>query len=282
MPAGIGSPGPVPFTTHGVVFGERTAVKRFRHWAHGEPRREWRALTLLARYAPGLAAEPVRANLDGDPPEIVMSRVPGDPLGTRPATDTQTDAIAAALRRLHHALPAPVLDTAGQAGYGDGLRHVSDRMRELTAACRAELLDPLPRQAYDAALAWLDSGGPQACDLTVLHPVFAHADSNLANRLWDGSEVRLVDFEISGRDGRAQELADFVEHITVWAHAGINAETFLGRFDLTPAERRQVRALRRLHAAHWVMILLPGGSANHRNPPGTLERQASRTLELLG
>jgi len=29
------------------------------------------------------------------------------------------------------------------------------------------------------------------------------------------------------------------------------------------------------------MILLPGGSANHRNPPDILERQASRTLELL-
>ncbi len=94
--------------------------------------------------------------------------------------------------------------------------------------------------------------------------------------------MRLVDFEDSGRDGRAQELADFVEHITVWAHAGIDAGEFLDRFDLTPAERRQIPDLRRLHAAHWVMILLPGGSAHDRNPPGTFERQASRLLGLLG
>lgn len=30
------------------------------------------------------------------------------------------------------------------------------------------------------------------------------------------------------------------------------------------------------------MRLLPSGSAYHRNPPGTLERQASRLLGLLG
>jgi hypothetical protein len=98
---------------------------------------------------------------------------------------------------------------------------------------------------------------------------------------WACSRLRLVDFEDSGRGGRTQELADFVEHITVWAHAGIEAGAFLDRFDLTPAERRQISGLRRLHAAHWLMILLPSGGAHHRNPPGTLQRQATRTLELL-
>jgi Ser/Thr protein kinase RdoA (MazF antagonist) len=156
-------------------------------------------------------------------------------------------------------------------------------MRELAAACAVESLDPLPRQACDAALAWLDRGGAETSGAAaVLHSVFAHGDGNLANRLWDGSEVRLVDFENSGRGGRAQELADFVEHITVWCHAGIGAGAFLDRFDLSLAERRQIVELRRMHAAHWVMILLPGGSSYDRNPPGTLERQASRLLELLG
>jgi hypothetical protein len=73
-----------------------------------------------------------------------------------------------------------------------------------------------------------------------------------------------------------------VEHITVWAHAGIEADAFLDRFDLIPAERRQISGLRRMHAAHWIMILLPGGIAHHHNPSGTLERQASRMPELLG
>jgi len=39
----------------------------------------------------------------------------------------------------------------------------------------------------------------------------------------------------------AGELADFVEHLSVWAGAGIDAEAFLGRFDLSAGERRRVR-----------------------------------------
>lgn len=58
--------------THGVIIRGATAVKRFRHWTREEPRREWQALVLLARYAPGLAPEPVRADLMADPPEIIM------------------------------------------------------------------------------------------------------------------------------------------------------------------------------------------------------------------
>lgn len=282
MPAGIGASGAVPYVTHGVVFEVGTAVKRFRHWSHDEPRREWQALNWLAQYAPGLAPEPIRADLTGDPPEVVMSRLSGEPLGTGPAPDAQIGAIAAALDLLHHAIPARVLNAAGETGYGGGPQSVSDRTRELAAGCRAESLDPLPRQAYERVLAWLDRGEAGKLALPTLHPVYAHGDSNLANRLWDGNQVRLVDFEVSGRGGRAQELADFVEHITVWAHAGIDAEAFLDFFDLILAERQQISRLRRLHAAHWLMILLPRGDAYHRNPPGTLERQARRTLELLG
>ena len=157
-----------------------------------------------------------------------------------------------------------------------------NRARDMAAACRAESLDPLPRQAYSSALAWLDSGWAERSAPPTLQPVFAQRDPNLANHLWDGREVRLVDFEKSGRGDRAGELADFVEHITVWAHADIDAEAFLDRFDLSPGERQQIRQLRRLIAAFWVMRLLPTGSAHHRNPPGTLERQASRLLNLLG
>lgn|ERR1022692_255021 len=170
MLGGIGSSGLVPFVTHGAVFEDGTVVKRLRHWGHDEPRREWQALNLLARFAPGLAPEPVRADLTADPPEVVMSRLPGEPLGTRPAPDVEVDAIAEALSRLHHAIPSPVLDGVDRVGYGGGPQSVSDRMRELAAACRSESLDPLPRQAYTSALAWLDSGGVETCDLATLHP----------------------------------------------------------------------------------------------------------------
>src|SRR6266567_5050702 len=69
MPADMGPSSPLGFVTHGVVFEEGVAVKRFRSWLHGderphgeEPSREWQALNLLAQYAPGLAPEPIRAD----------------------------------------------------------------------------------------------------------------------------------------------------------------------------------------------------------------------------
>jgi aminoglycoside phosphotransferase (APT) family kinase protein len=284
VPVASGPSGPRPFSTHGITVEGETAVKRFRsdaggeRWLDGdEPRREWRALKLLARYAPGLAPRPVRAELDADPPLIVMSRVPGEPLGTRPVTRAQEDAIAAALSRLHHAIPPSVLETVERAP--DSPQLLPARTRSMARACDAGVLDPLPRQAYRAALAWLDSGW--AAPATG-QPVFTQGDPNLANHLWDGRDVHLVDFERSGRGDRVTELADFVEHIVVWAHAGIDADAFLDRFDLNPGERQQLRQLRRLFAAFWVMRLLPGGRAYQRNPSGTFERQASRLLDLLG
>lgn len=248
-------------------------VKRFRsHVGDGarrlygdEPRREWRALNLLARHAPGLAPKPVRADLQADPPLIVMSRVPGEPLGTSPVSEAQQDAIATALSRLHRAIPPSVLATVEPAPGSAQL--LPGRIRDMAGACDAELLDALPRQAYRAALAWLDSGQAECATSVTGPPVLAQGDPNLANHLWDGNRVHLVDFEASGRGDRATELADFVEHMTVWAHAGINAEAFLDRFGLGRDELRLITRLRPPFAAFWVMRLLPGGHAYHRNPP---------------
>lgn len=280
-------PGPLPFSTHGVTIEGGTAVKRFRSQVgdgerrlYGrEPHREWRALNLLAVYAPGLAPAPVWAELDADPALIAMSAVPGTPLGTRPVTEAQQDAIATALDRLHHAIPPSVLAMVERAPGSAQL--LPDRIRDMARTCDAGLLEPLPRRAYRAALGWLDSGQAKRVVSVSGKPVFAQGDPNLANHLWDGGGVRLVDFEASGRGDQATELADFVEHVTVWAHAGIDADAFLKRFDLGRGELRRIEELRLLFAAFWLMRLLPGGNAYHRNPPGTFERQATRLVELL-
>jgi hypothetical protein len=286
QPAGPSSPR--PFSTHGVTVGGKTALKRYRslvvgdeRWLYGnEALREWRALGLLAVYAPGLAPKPIQADLYADQPLIVMSRVPGKPLGTGSASAVQQDAIASALDRLHHAIPPSVLAAVDPAP-GDR-QLLPERIRDMARAGNAALLDLRPRQAHLAALAWLDGAWGQDRFLSAGHPVFAQGDPNLANHLWDGHDVHLVDFEASGRGDQATELADFVEHPTVWAHAGIDAVAFLNHFDLNPGQRQQVTQLRRLFAAFWIMRLRPGGSAYQHNPPGTYERQADRLLDLLG
>ncbi len=94
----------------------RGVVKRFRSWGRGEPAREWNALRLLAEFAPGLAATPVRVDLTADPPVIEMSRLPGVPLGGAPLSAAQADALALALGRLWNAVPRGQADRAGRAG----------------------------------------------------------------------------------------------------------------------------------------------------------------------
>jgi hypothetical protein len=84
-------------------------VKRFRSWDRREPVREWTALVLLAEFAPGLAAVPVRADLAAEPPAIEMSRLPGVPLGGSPLTAAQADALVLALGRLWKAVPGTSL-----------------------------------------------------------------------------------------------------------------------------------------------------------------------------
>ena len=76
-----------------VDAGRGVVIKRFR-WDRREPAREWAALELLAEFAPGLAATPVRADLTADPPVLEMSWLPGIPLGDTPLSTAQADALA--------------------------------------------------------------------------------------------------------------------------------------------------------------------------------------------
>jgi Phosphotransferase enzyme family len=253
-------------------------VKRFRSWDRREPVREWTALVLLAEFAPGLAPAPVRADLAADPPVVEMSRLPGVQLGGSPLTAAQADALVLALGRLWNAVPGTRL-----AGLGDAGLNAARLARQVTGMLTAHhAVDQhgLVRRAWQAGADWFSSGALNRLDGG--DPVLGQGDSNLANFLWDGTEVRIVDFEDSGPSDRAFELADLVEHISAWSDAGLPADVLLGSFDLTAAEQCRVREYRRLCALFWLMLLLPGSPAHARNPPGTLERQAARLLLLLG
>jgi Ser/Thr protein kinase RdoA (MazF antagonist) len=266
------------FTTHLVDIGEDEVVKRFRSWDRGEHLREWQALTLLASYAPDLAPAPLSADLTSVPPQVRMSRVPGLPLDGLPpdgqaATPGHLDAVAAAISRLHAAVPRDVVA---------GLRlqpwlevGVVNQMRSIAAGRRAPGGDALARAAFDAGMRWLGrAAGPPPEPHSV---VFGQGDGNLANYLWDGERVRLVDFEDSGRSDRAYELAAFAEHLSVWHGAGIETGALLGRFELTRAERERVLFFRRAFTFYWLLKLL----SQRENRQDTLHRQAGRLLAVL-
>lgn len=279
-------------TTHDLDLGPEQVTKVFTLRHGDEAEREWVALTTLARHAPGLAPAPLEQHLDATAPSVVMSRVPGEPLGARPLTDDQLDALATALRRLHTCVPEGELARlpprrADQGSFVGELRSWADE--HLPHGPDAPdgdeddaLALPAPVVAALAAgRAWL--GGPEADELALgpVDLVFSHGDGNVANLLWDGEHCRVVDFEDAGVSDSAYELADLLEHVSVWPRGILRPEDLLARLDLSDTQVERVRAARRLFAVFWLLMLLPGNPGAARNPAGTLERQAGRLIDLL-
>lgn len=245
--------------THVVTIQGELVTKRYVSCPRNEHLREWSALQALARHAPDLAPTPV--SLDPSGPVLVMSRVPGRPLAGA-LTPAELDGLATALGRLW-ALPTDDLQMAGPPP-----------IPELLARVRADISSYCAGEAYEAAATWLS--GPEVDSLLLPDTaVIGHGDPNLSNYLWDGSRVRIVDFEDSGVSDLSFELANLVEHL---AGRGTDWDSFGDRF---PVDQRRLLTGRRLWAIFWLTLLRPGGPAESRNPPGTGQLQGERVLGLL-
>ncbi|MBB5075738.1 phosphotransferase family protein [Nonomuraea endophytica] len=250
-------------STHAIELGPGVVVKRYRSVEHGQPEREWRALGLLDRYAPGLAPAPVSADLDGEPPSVVMSRVAGSPVDEA-VQGVLADAVAEAVDRVQRSVPRAVLEKmparAGDPGAlleqvrgwfakgqeegtaADGLHQVgADGLRQGVAG------------ALHQAGAWAGQQGLAERLARPGTPVFGTGDGNLANYLWDGRRIRLVDFEYAGRSDRAFELAEVLEHISVWRDDSNGMGAVLERLELTAEETARLTECRRLLALFWLL-----------------------------
>jgi aminoglycoside phosphotransferase (APT) family kinase protein len=210
---------------------------------------------------PDLVPEPLDADLDADPPSVTMSVLPGGPLDGIVDIDQQ-ESLGGALRQLWS---VPTADLPAR-------RHHPAELHALMTTLMADL--DLPHSAGEAARAarsFLTRLRLGAAGSTVL----GHTDPNLANYLWDGHRIRIVDFEDAGRSDPEFELADLVEHLaarpTDWTR-------FLATFELDPDRLLDAR---RLFAIFWLHMLRPGGPAERRNPPTALDQQARRVLRLL-
>ena len=286
--------------THEVIVDpdREIVVKRFVAADRGEPAREWRALTLLAEHAPGLAPEPIRADLAADPAVIEMSLLPGQPLGGEPLTPVQESALVRAMGQLWQSVPVSrVIQVPGEPG---NEAQLVSAVTELAVQADDLVNDPVIRRAASAGLSWLTwavgeagwlasrdsyddpgSAGTRQGGWGILAPVFGQGDGNLGNFLWDGERVRMVDFEDSGVADRAFELSVFIEHVSVWSASGLDADEFIRAFELTAAERARLADCRRLAALYWLLRLPPGGHVSSGGDPGLLRPQAERLLTLL-
>jgi hypothetical protein len=270
----------VTASTHDLLIGDHEVVKTFRSWERDEPAREWKALTLLHEQAPGLAPEPIARRENDGRPAVAMRRLPGVALGSEALSGEQVAAVADAMTRLHTAVPR-----TGLTALQPRLLAVGDAVRDLREAYGRKPAAATGDAGVDIALAearrWLgcDEAGSLADPSG--YEVFAQADGNLANYLWDGECCRLVDFEDSGVSDRAFEVADLVEHVSVTLTGALDGDGLVELLDLDEALARRVLRMRRLFATFWLHMLLPGNRGHHRNPPGSVERQAERTLVLL-
>lgn len=264
------------WSTHGIEPASRSVTKRFPEQERELCEREWRALELLAAHAPGLAPEPLRLDAAAVRPSVVMSRLPGEPLRGAPLTEQKVKALAVAVRRLHAAVPPDVLDALPlRPGHQ---REIIAWIRVRAAAASHTSLPDVVRRALGSGLAWLAGSGLEDTGWPDFAPVFGPGDGNLANYLWDGHRVRVVDFEASGRSDRAFELAEITEHVASWVEHPLDVGLFLEQFDLTAAEAARMQDCRRLLALVWLFLL---AFDEGRNPPGTAERQAERLSHLL-
>lgn len=269
-------------STHSLTFTGDRVVKRYRSWDRGEPDREWAGLGMLYQHVPGISPQPLRRRCEDGVPVIEMTRVPGVPLEGKKLSPAQVDALAQALRRMYWAVPGTALARlperlwAGRRPPGG----LSSLVRSWIRGTPPVACAPAS-EALGAAAAWLDSadlghlGGPLA------ERVFSNGDGNLANFLWDGTRCHVVDFEDAGVSDPAYEAADLLEHVSVRLHGLLEAGDLVEALGLSRSQQARLHGFRRLMAVYWLLMLLPGSPAHHRNPPGSLDRQAAHVSQML-
>jgi aminoglycoside phosphotransferase len=246
--------------THDLVFDGAYVVKRYTSCDRGEHQREWDVLRHVAPHLPDVVPQPVEADLKATPPWISMSRLPGVPLSGR-LPSTQLDALEQTLRQMW-SVPVDALPPR---------RFHADEARSFLAQGLATARRPpgIVGEAYDVCLSHLTASTPWPGP-----PTFGHGDANLTNYLWDGTRVRVVDFEDAGVSHLEYELGCLVEHLS---STDTHWEPLLDRF---ATNRSRLRWARLTAAAQWLLLLLPGGPAAGRNPPDALDRQALRILTM--
>jgi hypothetical protein len=267
------------WSTHTVELLPDRAVKRYRHWAEREHEREWQALTLLQAYAPGLAPAPLDLDPGPPTPTLVMSRLPGTVLRGGIVEPAQISALAAALTELHHCLPAEVAAALPHRTWRQ--RQCVEYIRRRYPELATRSLDPEITRAAADGMSWLNATASRWNHDPDLRPVLGQADGNLANFLWDGTRIVIVDFEESGRSDVPFELAELVEHVGSWVETDFGTDAFLAHFPLETGELARLAECRRLLALLWLIALSLVGPDDGRNPPGTPLRQARRLRALL-
>lgn len=250
--------------THQLRRDRDLITKTYRSWSRQEPHREWTTLNLLAVHQPGLAPEPITAELDEEPPSITMTVLPGSPI-IGYWTNDQIDLLADAVQRLWH-LPCDRLAPIDM--------HDPQYWRDL-AARSLRPTSGVAQRAFDLAVEWIVGSDLNALLDGRTPQILGQGDPQPGNMLYDGKAIRLIDFEDTGTSDVCFELANFAEHLGT-------RDTGLDRLaDLVDHDHRRYHLYRRLIASFWLFRLLPDPTGTRPPRTAELHDQAVRLIDLL-
>jgi hypothetical protein len=229
-------------------------VKVYRVDDRRRAEREWLSLGFLAGHHVPSAPLPLWADPDPAQPAIGMTFLPGRPF---PETGDRREPLRAlaAVHCRYAELPLPA-ELAGLERIDSASHYIHRITRIWAPAVTSHPRDALTRDLLQILREWEDSG-----DAAVLaepaRPVFSRGDSNLLNWLWDGTSIRVVDYEFAGYSDLAFDCADLAEHISS-REAGIGDQAWaeaLSLAGLAGHDRRRFEAAQRTCALRWLAVL---------------------------
>jgi Ser/Thr protein kinase RdoA (MazF antagonist) len=254
---------------HGPV-----AIKIYRKDDRFLAEREWLSLTLLAEHRRGTTPAPLWTDPRHPQPAVGMTVMPGQPCPAGAGPVMIARAIIATM------LEFAELPLHGQLAVMPRAKRPEHYVRSLTGKWASELggsrRDALARDLLRLLGQW--ACGPDAAILAApATRVFSHGDGNLDNWLWDGQQLRCIDFEFAGWSDTAFDLADLAEHVSARAISDTAWDAALADAGLRGSEMRRHAAARRTCALRWLAALWR--QREHRQDE--FETQLSRTRSLL-
>jgi Phosphotransferase enzyme family len=234
--------------------GGPVCVKIYRVDDRRRAEREWLSLTFLSGHQAGSAPVPLWADPHPGQPAIAMTLLPGRPF---PETGDRREPLRAlaAVQRQYAGLP---LD--GELAALERIDSASHYIRRINGIW-APVIKNHPRDALTRDLQQILSRWEESGDAAVLaepaRRIFSRGDSNLLNWLWDGSGIRVVDYEFAGYSDLPFDCADLTEHISS-RQAGIDDQAWaeiIGLAGPGGRDRRRFEAAQRTCALRWLAVL---------------------------
>jgi Ser/Thr protein kinase RdoA (MazF antagonist) len=229
-------------------------VKVYRVDDRRRAEREWLSLAFLSGHHVRSAPLPLWADPDPGQPAIGMTFLPGRPF---PETGDRQEPLRAlaAVQRQYAELQLPG-DLAALERIDSASHYVRRITRIWAPVISSHPRDALTRDLLQILSEWEDSG-----DAAVLaepaRRIFSRGDSNLLNWLWDGTSIRVVDYEFAGYSDLAFDCADLTEHISS-REAGIDDQAWaeiLIPAGLDGHDQRRFEAAQRTCALRWLAVL---------------------------